>query len=237
MTMHSPDRIRHAVEVVCAEIETRVSEEGVSLPSEGELWWELSCCVLSSQVPYALAVLAADAVRAAGFLESPGLESSSLAAELEGVLLSPLETTRGLRRYRFPATKALQLARAYQLLHAEGGIRRIVGAFENAAAARGWLVAHVPGLGPKQASMFLRNSGVSYRLAILDRHVLEYMVLQDLAVPGARPPAGMPAYLHQEARLSAHAETIGSAVGLLDWAIWIVMRTAKGLTDPMERLA
>ncbi len=75
--------------------------------------------------------------------------------------------------------------------------------------------------------MFLRNTGFSYDLAVLDRHVLGYMAALGIGKETGRFISGLPQYRRQEAFLKSYADRLGSPVGLLDWAIWIVMRVAQ----------
>jgi len=74
--------------------------------------------------------------------------------------------------------------------------------------------------------MFLRNIGRSYDLAIIDRHVLRYMQATGL-ISDQVPPSTLLQYEALEKRLTDQARIAGYPVGLLDWAIWIVMRAAK----------
>jgi N-glycosylase/DNA lyase len=74
--------------------------------------------------------------------------------------------------------------------------------------------------------MFLRNSGISYDLAVLDRHVLNYMSVIGLYQGAERAISKLSQYHTQEDKLISYANRLGFAVGLLDWAIWIVMRVA-----------
>lgn len=87
------------------------------------------------------------------------------------------------------------------------------------------LMALVTGLGPKQASMFLRNTGHTLELAVLDRHVLVFMDLLGLApLPKALTLAE---YLRREAVFAGFADRLGHSVGHVDWAVWFVMRAAR----------
>ena len=70
MVLPSPERIRHAVGVVGAEIDRQLSTGTPQPWTESRLWTELACCVLSSQVPYETAQAAAVRLEASGlFLE------------------------------------------------------------------------------------------------------------------------------------------------------------------------
>ena len=103
----------------------------------------------------------------------------------------------------------------------------MINSFSNAAKGRDWLVNYAPGLGPKQASMFLRNVGISYELAILDRHVLNYMTALGIYSGKTLSISGLTQYRQYEIALREHARGLNCAVGMLDWAIWIVMRVAN----------
>jgi N-glycosylase/DNA lyase len=75
--------------------------------------------------------------------------------------------------------------------------------------------------------MFLRNANGSYDLAILDRHVLRYMETMNLSSQANNNVTSIGKYERVEMQLREHADSLGYAVGLLDWAIWIVMRSAS----------
>jgi N-glycosylase/DNA lyase len=81
------------------------------------------------------------------------------------------------------------------------------------------------GMGPKQTSLFLRNVGWSWDVAILDVHVLSYMRLSRLASENS--VATLTAYERLEDRLRAYALGRGEPLGRLDFAVWVVMRAAS----------
>lgn len=229
-------RLEHAVAAICPEIEERAKRSQSAL-DERNLWWELSCCLLSSQVPYGLAVATADALDKRQLLLNTSAPRAELADEILGVLRQPVLVNGSLRNYRFPRSKSMQLASARELVSQESGdLCSLVHAFGDAATARSWLVSNVAGIGPKQASMFLRNAGISYDLAVLDRHVLNYMTIIGLYTGAGRAISKLSHYHMQEDKLISHANRLGFAVGLMDWAIWIVMRVA-GSQDTERALA
>ena len=124
--------------------------------------------------------------------------------------------------------------RAHQIAGAHGVVISTYGSLEamisnckDSPMARAWLVDNVPGLGPKQASMFLRNTGISYDLAVLDRHVLHYMNALGISDKRTKSISALDEYCLEEDALRQHAEELGYSVGMLDWAIWIVMRVVK----------
>lgn len=161
-------------------------------------------------------------------LISPHASEDALADDLCALLTAPLSMSGSSRRYRFPQARARQLASTKVAVQATAGsLCELISTAGTGEAVREWLVGNALGIGPKQASMFVRNVGLSYELAILDRHVLNYMKALDIAPTPIRAPSSLPPYLRGETALRVHADDIGVSVGLLDWAIWIVMRVAK----------
>ena len=228
MSFTFPHRLERAVTAICPDIQARVDTPRPDIIDERSLWWELSCCILSSQVPYGIASAAADAIAQAELLLNQATDQVALADALEDILMHRVELDDRPVRYRFPGLRAKQLAAAHAAVYRrEAGLSALVQGFGDASQARQWLVKHIPGAGPKQASMFLRNAGITYSLAILDRHVLNYM--SEVGISDHTQPyvSGMSTYLRFEQSLREHATRIGYDVGLLDWAIWIVMRADK----------
>lgn len=222
-----PFLLRSAVAELCHDVVERVREATVER-SEHCLWRELSTCLLSSQVPYDLAVAASDAVAATGFWYRPPTIPADDAEELAAILSQPFSVQGLSRRYRFPRLRARQLMATRQaVLEAAAGLKPLLRSLEDGESARHWFIRHAPGIGPKQASMFLRNVGASDDLAILDRHVIRYM--QEVGLWNGRSEviSGFKAYQAHEKVLRNHAQELGHPVGILDWAIWIVMRVAS----------
>lgn len=224
------NRIQEAVVCIAADIKARVEKHprAIALNDQG-LWLELTCCVLSSQVPYDCAKAAALGIHESGILyKSEPSELETLQLELADLLSTPFLVDGSFRRYRFPNARASQIAAAFHAVRDEwGSLVELLSRHSDPRITRSWLVANVPGVGPKQASMFLRNAAGSLDLAILDRHVLQYMRAVNLCKVQAWQVSTISRYERYEVELQRHAESFGHAVGLLDWAIWIVMRAAS----------
>ena len=225
-----------AVAAICPDVSARIASCGDTTPTEPELWRELSCCLLSSQVPYAVAQAAAAAVERSGVLTGPATSSPGSVLEvLVAILNAPLQVGATRRRYRFPQSRARQLAATWTEVRSQAGsLSGLLQRLGSAEQARRWLIVHAQGIGPKQASMFLRNVGITYDLAVLDRHVLSYMREVGLTATTAMHVTALKPYLVLEATLSEHAASMGYPVGLLDWAIWIVMRVARRANDEVS---
>ncbi len=228
----SADRIQQAVKCIAADIDRSVrGRTRMTCVDERELWAELTCCLLSSQVPYDFAKLAAQRIHEAGVLHESGWKDREiLEKELMTLLSTPMLFRGRIRRYRFPNMRARQLSAAFFKVREElGDLTELSNLHPKSRAARAWLVASLPGIGPKQASMFLRNGNGSYDLAILDRHVLRYMAMIDLGSATNGFVTSISKYEQVEMELRDHADSLGYSVGLLDWAIWIVMRSLSGI--------
>jgi N-glycosylase/DNA lyase len=227
----SPIRLEMAVSTIASEITGQLSSAPKTRPEELGLWAELSCCVLSSQVPYDLARAASQRIMDSGSLCGGDYfpKRDVLRSELISLLLPPMTVAGTMRRYRFPHSRADQIASTFCLVHDRfGSLNELLNHYADAVSVRLWMVKNMQGVGPKQASMFLRNAAISYDLAIIDTHVCQYMRVIGL-VEGNLNVATISQYEKPEAKLRAYATTMGCAVGVLDWAIWIVMRAASRL--------
>lgn len=225
MTTYTPEALSRAITAVCSDIRSRAMSDIIF--DERQLWWELSCCILSSQVPYPLAIAAADRISESGTLLCQNRSEEELTDLLYKLLSKTFLVDGNERKYRFPKAKAEQLASTYKQVYSESKtLQSLIGSFSDVNIARQWFVDKAPGFGPKQASMFLRNCGFTYDLAILDRHVLNYMSLIGIYNGRHLSISGMNQYGRHEKALKKHAQELNCPVGLLDWAIWIVMRVA-----------
>lgn len=221
--------LERAVQSLCRTI---VAEHIHVTPPVGErdLWCKLLECVLSSQVPFSLATQAAHRVTDVlfpGGAPVPDLDKLRVQEVIRHTLFTPFAQAEVRGRYRFPNLKSRQIADTWCGLRGQGrALRSLVYAPVPAESIRAKLIALVHGLGMKQASMLLRDIGISNDLAIIDRHILAYMVIVRLLEP--RPPALTPdRYLRLERVLQTYAAGLGYALGIVDQAIWLIIRAAK----------
>lgn len=225
MASSNAEQVQRAVLALCPEFARHGSDSlGEPAPARNDrtLCRHFMSCLLSSQVPYELAWAAALEIEGSGILSDAAPDC--LIDALRRVLATPLCVNGRMRRYRFYNTKADQLARCWTVFQSEGGLRSLIDGFGLDQDARAWLVRCAPGLGPKQASMFLRDIGFSHDLAVLDRHILDYMALVGLSQAATRNVSGMSHYLKLEDRLRIHASGLGYSLGDFDRAVWVVMR-------------
>lgn len=86
--------------------------------------------------------------------------------------------------------------------------------------AREFLVKNIKGIGYKEASHYLRNTGHK-NLCIIDRHVISLM--RELKVfPNAKPPSTPKKYLVMEQKIRDYAKSKGYDVDELDLVLWSI---------------
>ncbi len=221
-----PGLLERAVISICPDVWTIIKKKkSRRRMSEETLWEELVCCILSSQVPYENARATTKSLKKYGLLTSDPI--NNFEQQVRDVLHAPITVCGRSIHYRFPNIRANQIARARkEIFRTRKALSHLVYDSESAEALREQLAREIPGMGLKQASMFLRNVGVSYDLAILDTHVFKYMYALNIVDPYSDHVARGPNYLGTELRLRRYADIIGYPVGCLDWAIWVVMRVA-----------
>ena len=234
MTYQHPSCIRHrldrTIRALCPLIEDQIKSREAKSWSEYELRKELVGCILGSQVRHEMAVAAVENLEETGLLDDScwNIREQDFSTEVFNVLSGQRNDLRRSNRYRFPRSRATQLSQARDAL-AEAPLDTRLASGQAPRTLRNKLVADIPGLGPKQASMFLRNIGRSYDLAILDSHVLRFMDIQDI-LPMTQARIGTVAgYERAERTVVDYAVTLGYPVGYLDWAIWATMKAAREL--------
>lgn len=138
-----------------------------------EIWFELAFCIVSSQ----------ERTRNAKF-------AAEVLAEKYDDLLKCSDTLAAVKsafseRYislRFQNRKSEHLASSWKKFQMDCQVLvDIDTAFETASEARRYLTQNFLGIGPKQASMLLRNVGWGEDLAIIDSHIsrISWLILPD----------------------------------------------------------
>ncbi len=174
--------------------------------ADERLFEELCFCIVAIQSK----ARASDAAVAA--LRETELLWSGEAAEIAAFLR---------HRTRFHNHKAAYIVRARDRLFpdGQGEIAKTLDSFPSSKDARLWLVGEIHGLGLKEASHFLRNTGRGEDLAILDRHILKNLIRHGVV---RRLPRTLTArrYLDIEARTEQFSNAIGIPMSALDLLFW-----------------
>lgn len=197
--------------------------------SENRLWRELVGCILGSRIRHELAQQALHAIARSGLLN--WRRRSSNFRQYERDLRRVLKEGRGResRRYPLASTRAAHIRRAAErFADRRSSIHDLLQSAPSVVLARRKLVADVAGIGPKQASLFLRNIGFTDQIAVLDSHILTYMNWAGIGDYTASSVASISRYEALESRFVLHAQSLGHAPHRFDIAVWVVVRVTKG---------
>jgi N-glycosylase/DNA lyase len=132
------------------------------------------------------------------------------------------ELTQRLRAlgHRFPSARARYIVEARK--HKDS-LKATIASFSNGQKLREWLIEEVKGLGPKEASHFLRNIGYT-EFAIVDFHIVDVLVRYGLI---QKPKTvTLRRYLEIEETLKRIAQKASLNLAELDLYLWY-METGK----------
>lgn len=224
--------IRH----MCTEFSAELPHASVwEELTEAELLYEVAVCVCGSQMLFELAIAIADRLRNLELLEPEAVAGGldALEARLADALALPVNVTlqNGIQKSLRPRFKnrlpALLASTMHGIYGQSRSIRCVLRQARDARDAREILIRSVFGFGPKQASLFLRRIGYCADLAVLDVHVLDYLLLaRGLTIAPSRLRR-LTAYEEVETVFRDVASDFGHPVGLVDLATWLTMRVAK----------
>jgi N-glycosylase/DNA lyase len=222
--------IENAIREVCLALEEKdYRSPSWTMMTEDDLWRELVACILGSRVRFEIAHSAVKRMSREGLLCEPRRSSRFEQYEQDVIrVLSDVEGPGAQSRYPFFRMRANQIRHAAERLY---GCRETIRSFlENSLDvrdARRRLASEVSGLGPKQASLFLRNIGYAAHVAVLDVHVLTYMSLVGLTEAPVKSVSTVRKYEALEDAFIKHANSFGHAPDRFDLAVWVVLRIAK----------
>ncbi len=231
--MTSVFKIQDAVLRVSCEAKELIPEIPV-IKSETNLLSELVLCILSSQEKYEVALAAIKSLRKKNVLRIPKCKSDfkEIKSQIKGTLKNPVHFKFNekdcSRRLRFFAKKGTYIINTLENIYLNDlTITEILNQKDCIQETRKNIIYYTFGLGPKQASMFLRNIGYHSEFAILDKHVIDYMRIMGLTRLSAVNFSSMASYQEIETKLKSYAATHNVNLLHLDLAIWTTMRTLK----------
>ncbi len=190
-----------AVEEVRPIVEDRIRSFEETGRDEESLFKELCFCILTANYTAEGGMKIQEAL-GEGFLT---LERERLSEELRRL------------GHRYPEARAEYIVQARRL---HGRLKETLRSMDE-IEAREWLVREVKGLGYKEASHFLRNTG-SKNLAILDRHILRFLLGKRL-ITEIPKSLNKSQYMRLEALMRAIAGKMGITPAELDLYIWYMM--------------
>lgn len=205
---------------------------------ERKLLSELILCILSSQEKYEVALGAMKMLQKNNvlFIPQTKLELKDIKRGVALTLCQPVKFTQHgknySRRLRFFIKKGKFIINTIKSIYLNNlTIKQILTHNDCIQETRKNIINYSCGLGPKQASMFLRNVGYHSEFAVLDKHVIDYMKILGMSDINAKSYSSMGQYQMIEMRLKSYAETYNVSLLHLDLAIWTTMRTIKKINN------
>ena len=212
--------VEHAIRDVCSALDERASVSWEK-HSEDDLWRELVFCILGSRVKFEAVHAAVE--RMDGMCLLSHSRRNARFDQYEEDTVTALSGG-----YPFYRVRANQIRRAAERLYrSRGSILELLDSASDARSARRLLAAEIAGLGPKQASLFLRNIGYAKRIAVLDVHVLTYLCWVGLTDTPLKSVSTLGKYEALEDSFVQHAYSFGCSPDQFDLAVWLVMKVAK----------
>ncbi len=222
-------QINRAIAGLCLDVEDIVKPINWFDMSEEEILNEMLICILGSGVRYEIAVAYSDLITSNKILNKRRAVTqielvNELAVLLSGAVSDRFEE-KSYKSYRYPNAKAKFIAEAYSnVINCYGSFKKL---FENGLTARELrreIVAACPGIGPKQASHFLKNVGYTDSLAILDRHIVHYIKLSNKQNITTYQLGKIDKYEDIEDAFINIIKIFEHSVSVVDQAMWFIMR-------------
>jgi len=228
------ENIERSILKVCDHIDNKKESLEWHIFSEEQLWYELVSCILGSQIQYETAkgcithLIENGLLNIQNILINPDKAQEEISRELSKPIYPPFVNNKGCR-YRYPNSKAKYIVTTCLEIYSDNSsLRLILDRCSDAYEAREILIKKCMGIGPKQASLFLRNISYCENLAIIDSHVIDFIKLMELNKEiNSRNIANKSQYLMNEKILLSYADNREKTLASLDLAIWVVMRLIK----------
>jgi len=229
------DNIENAVMKICKIIGSERKNESSWIDyTEEQLWFELVSCILGSRVLFETAkacaqhLINSDLLDISVIINKPRDLERKLKKELNKPIYPPYEGKKGCK-YRFPNSRSQHIIKTAIEIYrnSKTTIKDILRENRNAFETRNILIKKCHGIGPKQASLFLRNVLYCDNLAIIDSHVVRYIDLLKLREKALYHSEQKNYYLYNESILFSYAKSKRKSLGTLDLAIWVVMSVAQ----------
>lgn len=189
------------------EIENRIAEfkKIREKASDKELFYELVFCIMTPQSK------AKSCGKALEILKKNNLIFDGTPGEISEKI--------NIVRFRNNKAKYIVEARGKFIEANKFRMRDVLLSKGNVLEIREWLVKNIKGIGYKEASHFLRNTGFGEEIAILDRHILKNMIISEIL--SEKPKNLSPAvYLEIEKKLIDFSKKIKIPADHLDFVWW-----------------
>jgi len=218
-------KARLLLEYLISSLSSDINSECLNAPAfveerrPDQIWKQKIFCVLSSQFNAQRAAIISDRV-----VESIPFFAHYLPIhKIEEACFNVLNG--GTIRYRFPKSRARQIALCwFPFFQIKDEYQEYVRSFGSEEEARNQITETFPGMGLKQASMFLRNIGASKNLSVIDVHMLFYLrTCHRWEVDQLTPKR----YLQAEQILRRDASLYGLDLNVFDVIVWSAAKAVK----------
>lgn len=222
-------QINKAIAGLCQDVEEVITTRVWSRMTESELVYELLLCILGSGVRYEVAISYATAISSSECLSKNHINNpSKIEKDISSILNGEVENYWGgktYKRYRYPNVRASYISKSYcNIIGQFGSLKLFLRGGASPSEIRREIVQRCPGVGPKQASHFLKNVGYSDELAILDRHIVKYMELSKHTNVSSYQLGRLDKYEDIESQYISAVKDFKYPVAIVDQAMWFVMR-------------
>lgn len=222
-------QIDSAIAGMCADVEESVARKNYQQMTEKEIVHELLICILGSGVRYEIAVSYASAITKGDCLCGiSDANSDACMNSVTDVLNNEVVRQWGCgtyKKYRYPVKRSEYIVES--IINIYNKYRIITNLLLSGYSAndlRREIIQLCPGVGPKQASHFLKNVGYCENLAILDRHIIRYLEMyDDVSIPVGRV-SKIDFYEEVEAMFVKTVKRFNYSVSVIDQSMWFVMR-------------
>ena len=220
-------QIDKAVHSLCEEVEKIVHPVDFLEMNEAQLMKELLICILGSGVRYEVSVAYASNILKLKILNKKNILNGDIKIAIKNLLLSQVRSITGnslYKRYRYPERGAKFISQSLLNLYTKyGSLKNFLNLDCNRRELRRELISVCPGVGPKQASHFLKNVGYTDKFAIIDRHIIKYMELA--GVHCIKNKIGsIDKYEEIENKFISLVNKFQFSISVVDQAMWFVMR-------------
>jgi len=201
---------------------------------EQDLFVELASCILGSHTLFETAKAATDRLNQLGLLnifkivKEPEKTMRRISEELKKPIYPSVKGNKNVK-YIYPNSKAHFIVQTAISLYVENNesLVSMLDGTQDEFQIRAKLSDLCMGIGYKQASLFLRNIKFSNNIAVLDSHVLNYMLLMGIDSNEVRKSLSQKQYILYEKKILTYANNLNQPMSRLDFAIWIVMRVMR----------
>ena len=216
------EKIDELIDSFSIILNNHISKKNITVMSSKEIYIEIYNCLLGSQVKYDMAM--SYAIKISQEIDKSNVDSD----KIKNVLTTPVynKDLGNYNSYRFPnkATKNILSLHEF-ILKSNKTLRQIINENSNSISNfRRYLVNNINGIGPKQASHFIKNIGLSDNIAILDSHIIKYINLYDSNIVKSNNINTLSRYEFIENYFLTLVKKFIHSPAIVDQSIWFISR-------------